>query len=187
MIDAVRRPFLVAERRQLGPLERLHRPPLAILLADLELRRRGDLSQLVFLATERSAETHPLGDQVDLFIVEPAGGRHLELLVLEADRMQQQAGVRLADVDRRPAVTAAQQVGAADHQQPALVPVRVAVALEAPALENRLDPGVVEIDTVHRRLRDLSGRRHSHARRDRHDQRGQNPTCRHGAAFYRDG
>ena len=92
VVDRVERPVRVGDGRHVRPFERPHGPPFPVGVRDLEgVFGRRDLRELVLVAAERGAELHPLADRLQVRVGQSARGRHLQLLVLVADRVEEQA------------------------------------------------------------------------------------------------
>ena len=92
VVDRVERPVRVGDGRDVRPFERPHGPPFPVGVRDLEgVLGRRDLRELVLVAAERGAELHPLADRLEVRVGQPARRRHLQLFVLVADRVEDQA------------------------------------------------------------------------------------------------
>ena len=156
VVDRVERPVRVRHRGDVGAHERSDGPPCPVGIGDLELvAGRRYFRDVVLVAAEGRTELDPLPDRLDVRVGEPSCGRHLQLLVVVPDRLEQQAQAGLGGGDRRSPFAPAQESSPGGEQQAVLGPVRVRVAHEAVLLQHRPHVVFEQLDAVRRGLRGL--------------------------------
>ena len=158
-IDAVLLPSGVIDLRRGSRLDRLERPGGRGALVDL-VRRQVAVSKLFAMnlagGIKRSAQFHPLGQQGDLLIRQFLLRRHLVVFVLPRDHRQQQALLRLGQVDRRAGLAALEQALPVGEAKVALEFLPRPVALETLRLEDGENLVVKKLNLG--RVRQLRGR-----------------------------
>ena len=158
-IDAVLLPSGVIDLRRGSRLDRLERPGGRGALVDL-VRRQVAVSKLFAMnlagGIKRSAQFHPPGQQGDLLIRQFLLRRHLVVFVLPRDHRQQQALLRLGQVDRRAGLAALEQALPVGEAKVALEFLPRPVALETLRLEDGENLVVKKLNLG--RVRQLRGR-----------------------------
>ena len=158
-VDAVFLPSGVIDSRRGKRLGRLERPSGCGALVEL-VRRQLAMGNLLALnlagRIKRSAHLHPLGQQRNLHVRQFLLRRHLVVFVLPRDHLQQQALLRLGQMDRRAGLAALEQPGAVCNSKLPLELLLRAVALETLRLEDGINFVVKELNLG--RGRQLRGR-----------------------------
>ena len=147
VIQRLSRPARVLDGRWRSPFHRAPRPVLPP--AFLQIERFGLRCPGGATAGIGRAEGHPAYQSFDLAPAQPALGRHLQVRIFVADRLDEAALLRLAGDDDRPALAALDPALPAVEEQPPLEPLRpgrvTAVAL---AHQERPDLALEEIELI---------------------------------------
>ena len=106
LVDRMRRPIRVSDLRRGGLSHRMQTPPIEPLLEDLLPRRVVRLFERLSHGS-RCATSNPFGQVGHRRLGQSSLGRHLQLIAVVLDRLQQQTLLRLSGVDRRSRLTPA--------------------------------------------------------------------------------